>query len=134
VTLELLHMVADRSGRTDPAERFITKSEVLELLSTPHIASVLSEADDQKLDLECIADGLRSADGQSRLLEDWVSSDSVRLLGCGTGRGKSNALARMQHRMAQRGTVVLVAGSRTRLQLAGNRRVPLAAGVFGCQR
>ena len=124
VALELLHIVTDRSGRASSDERFIARTEVLELLSTPQdslpttawgtelkeafLASVLSDTEVKKIDLQCIPDGV-VADRSPRLLEDWTSAITVCVVGGGTGSGKSTALARMQYRMAKAGTVVLVA-------------------------
>ena len=124
VALELLHIVTDRSGRASSDERFINRTEVLELLSTPQdslpttawatelkeafLASVLSDTEVTKVDLPCIPDGA-VADGSARLLEDWTSAITVCVVGGGTGSGKSTALAGMQYRMAKAGTVVLVA-------------------------
>ena len=70
VVLELLHMVTDRSGQPDASRRFITKAEVLALLSTPQdriptqswsadlkksfIASVLSDVNEGVIDLDSI--------------------------------------------------------------------------------
>jgi hypothetical protein len=127
VTLELLHMVTDRSGRSDDSERIISASEVIEMLARPQdhlpttlwgndlkaafLASVLSadDADGDTLDLACIPDGSTTTDRQGSLLENWINNRSVCVLSGGAGTGKSTALARMQYRLAKDGRVALVA-------------------------
>lgn len=120
-----LHVVTERSGRSQEAERFFYASEVLDLLARPQdhlptvqwgpdlkdafLASVLSAADDEELDLACIPDGADTRDGSERFLEGWADTRSVCLLGGCAGSGKSTALARMQYRLAKRGIVALVA-------------------------
>lgn len=131
VTLELLHMVTERSGRCDDAQRFIYPSEVLELLARPQdhlptvqwgpnlkdafLASVLSAARDDALDRACIPGGAGTPtpDGNERFLDNWADNRTVCLLGGGAGTGKSTALARMQYRLAKRGVVALVADAET---------------------
>lgn len=130
VVLELLNAVTERSGRSDPDKRVITRDEVLQLLSTPqeHIpskawdddlkaafhASVLAQIDDESVVLKCRIDPLSASDASTRnpepkLLEDWIDSRGVCLLGGASGSGKSTALLAAQHRAAQCGKTVIVA-------------------------
>ena len=81
MALELLHIVTDRSGRASSDERFINRTEVLELLSTPQdslpttawatelkeafLASVLSDTEVTKVrsgDTSGLADLMQNAD------------------------------------------------------------------------
>ena len=132
VVLELLNAVTDRSGRANPAERLITRDEVLAFLSTPRdripttawdedmkaafLASVLTNTEQLPVVLECRPDPsvAQLADGgggniESRLLEQWIDDRAVCLLGGASGTGKSTALALMQRRAAEAGRIAIVA-------------------------
>jgi hypothetical protein len=129
VALELLNIVTDRSGKSDRTQRFITRDEVLRLLATARdhittrswdddlratfIDAILSESPQRSVHLSCKLDPLNAAgipqQDDAKLIEDWVDSRGVCLLGGAAGTGKSTALMDMQRRAAERKAVVLVA-------------------------
>ncbi|KEP41941.1 hypothetical protein MKSMC1_29390 [Mycobacterium kansasii] len=131
VVFELLHMVTERSGKPDDSERFIDADELVQLLARPQdhlptarwgdamkdafLASVLASQDYHTLDLACVADAVTADDRQERLLEEWIAPSAVTIVSGGAGIGKSTALARMQHRLAQRGVVALIADAESYL-------------------
>jgi hypothetical protein len=132
VVLELLNLVTYRSGLGDPADRLITRDEVLALLATPRdriptaawnddmkgafLGSILANSEEMPVQLNCKLDPafittVESGDTSldSRLLEDWIDNQSVCLLGGPSGAGKSTAIVAMQRRAAQVGKIIILA-------------------------
>lgn len=148
VVLELLNSVTERSGRNDPDERVITREEVLRLLSTPreHIpskawdddlkaafhASVLAHVQEQRVVLKCRIDPLSAGDtstqtAEPKLLEEWIDSRGVCLLGGASGSGKSTALLAAQRRAALSAKTLIVTNAED--YVAGRLSALIASGI-----
>jgi hypothetical protein len=132
VVLELLNIVTHRSGLADPAERLISRDEVLTLLATPRdripttawdddmraafLQSIMDNSADQPVQLSCKLDSaFTPSNGDvnsligSRLLEDWTADQPICLLGGPSGTGKSTSIVAMQRRSAMTGRIVIIA-------------------------